>query len=271
MITCKFCNCQFPSGSALNIHIRGKPNHGYCPVCQRVFVNTQALNQHLSSATLHRGEREERYCQFCDREFVNAQSLWQHRSSSHNHHWCYKCPKDFPSVDMLTQHNSTVHKVNDLKCPLCSQMFAAPSAIAQHIESGGCSSKITRHHVTRAVQSLKISPTITVTQLIEGPSPLPKGTITYHATELAWNGNAYECYLCHKTCRKLSHLNDHFNSAAHDDDEFQCPGPKCGSKFALVSGLIQHIESGSCGVSKFQEVKNRMLDITSRFTKALTL
>ncbi|KAH8823724.1 hypothetical protein DL96DRAFT_1741729 [Flagelloscypha sp. PMI_526] len=149
-------------------------------------------------------------------------------------------------------------------------MLKSPSAIAQHIESGGCSPKITRHHITRAVQSLNIIPTISVNHRVEGGSSSSRAIITYQATGLAWNGSGYECYLCHRTFHQLSSLNAHLSSPAHDDVEFQCPNRKCRRQFTLVSGLIQHIESEVCGVTKFQDVKDRMLDFTAQFTKALT-
>jgi hypothetical protein len=163
------------------------------------------------------------------------------------------------------QHSSSrVHKSRDLNCPLCSKSFKVPSAIALHIESGACHN-ISRHQVTAAVHSLKIVPTISISRRLGG---IGRATITkYSATELAFNGSAYECYLCHRTFGILNSLNAHLNSPAHDADEFKCP--KCKVAFKLISGLIQHIESEVCGMAKFKQVEDQTSALTSQFARLL--
>lgn len=39
-------------------------------------------------------------------------------------------------------------------------------------------------------------------------------TSTYEATDMAWNGDAYECYLCHRDFNSLRGLNQHLASPA---------------------------------------------------------
>ena len=124
-------------------------------------------------------------------------------------------------------------------------MFKSPSGIALHIESG-CH-KITRHQVTAAVRAMNIVPNLTIKR-ITGPVRPSTSVTTYIATEASFNGTAYECYLCGRTFRKLSGLNGHLNSPAHDDDEFRCPG--CKREFKLISGFVQHLESRVCGLAK---------------------
>jgi hypothetical protein len=195
--------------------------------------------------------------------------LLQHLAHSSLHNWCFICSRDFRSESALNQHNnSRVHNPSNILCPLCKKGFKVPSAIALHIESGGCHKKIDRHKVTAAVHSLKINPVISISRRIEGPS---RPIITYTATERAYNGTAYECYLCHRAFRTLPSLNTHLRSPAHDADEFKCPAKKCGAKFKLISGLIQHIESESCGIARFQQVEDYANELTSRFTKLLKI
>jgi len=73
-----------------------------------------------------------------------------------------------------------------------------------------------------------------------------------YVTELAFNGTAYECYLCHRTFRTLNALNSHVGSPAHDANEFECP--KCEREFKLISSLMQHIEREVCGIAKFNSI-----------------
>ncbi|KAF9459150.1 hypothetical protein BDZ94DRAFT_1268917 [Collybia nuda] len=109
-----------------------------------------------------------------------------------------------------------------------------------HIESGVHG--ITRHQVTVAVHKLGIIPTISVDRRLEGPIEPPAVIVSYTATEEAFNGRTYKCIFCFCTYATLRALNAHLNSPAHDADEFKCP--KCRNQFKLVSGFIQHIESG---------------------------
>lgn len=173
---------------------------------------------------------------------------------------------------MGNQHSaSRVHKTRDLDCPLCKKSFALPSAIAHHIESGGCHKKIDRHRVTAAVHSMGVIPVISLSHRLQGSSPsnAPRRIVHYSASEQAFNGSSYECYVCHRTFRALGSLNTHLNSAAHDVDEFKCP--KCSSKFKLISSLIQHIETEVCGLARFQQVEDHTSALTAQFSRLLKM
>ncbi|KAG8878188.1 hypothetical protein FRB98_006332 [Tulasnella sp. 332] len=215
------------------------------------------------------GDIMDTHCESCDKDFVGREGLFHHLAKNSKHNWCFACSRDFANKEALMQHSiSRVHKAPDLKCPLCSSMFKIPSAIAQHIESGACHN-ISRHQVTAAVHSLKISPTISVShRLTQGPST---ATANYQATERTFNAlkNAYECYLCHANFRTLDRLDQHLNSPAHDKDEFKCP--KCKKTYKLVSGLTQHIESEVCRVATFEALEDEVHQLSERVAKVLKI
>jgi hypothetical protein len=75
------------------------------------------------------------------------------------------------------------------------------------------------------------------------------------ATDQAWNGDAYECYLCHREFEYLHGLNNHIRSPVHEQNIYHCPGRGCGREYKALSGLVQHIESESCGVMRFNQVQ----------------
>ncbi|PVH73861.1 hypothetical protein DL98DRAFT_395894, partial [Cadophora sp. DSE1049] len=75
------------------------------------------------------------------------------------------------------------------------------------------------------------------------------------ATERSWNGQAYACYLCTRQFATLRSLNSHISSPVHEQHIYRCPGRGCGRNFKLLSGLIQHVESESCGVMRFVQVQ----------------
>jgi len=224
-------------------------------------------------------EEDVAYCKICNQGFRNS-SLAQHLANSSRHNWCFICSKDFSSANGLSNHlssqihrprKSKVHRPRDMKCPLCSNKFKMTSSIAQHIECGACHQSINRHTVTQAVHALGIVPTISINRRITGGSTPASRTITYSATERAFNAKlkVYECYLCRKTFKSLNGLNSHLNSAAHDSKQFKCP--KCQKQYTLISGLVQHIESEACGIAKFERVREQMLGITNSFQRMLTM
>lgn len=117
----------------------------------------------------------------------------------------------------------------------------------------------------------------------------PKGLITknilqwglmeYSATSQSWNGSGYEYYLCHGAFSKLDGLNQHLNSPVrkyssfiwsemyntnlHAVDEqalYHCPTKTCGD-FKTLGAILQHLESESCGVTRFATVQNTISDV----------
>ncbi|KAF9031946.1 hypothetical protein BDZ89DRAFT_1063564 [Hymenopellis radicata] len=301
---CDECERLFRDDQALQQHLANAAVHQgdsdeyesdesdeevYCGRCDRYFGNASAFEQHRNTAAIHQGDDyydseseeyesdnddddDDPYCESCNRMFVHKEALYQHLSASSLHNWCFICSKDFRSPQALSQHDaSRVHKVADIKCPLCPRQFKSPSDIAGHIEAGGCNSRIDRHHVTAAVHALKLTPTISITRRIAGPAG--NVTTTYAATELAYNGHAgkYECYLCHHQFGTLSSLNTHLVSPAHDAKQFKCPNRTCGRQFTVISALIRHIESEACGLAKFSTVKDYTHSLTSQFSRMLTL
>ncbi|KAG1748897.1 uncharacterized protein EDB91DRAFT_1235465 [Suillus paluster] len=274
MEQCNQCDRSFRSAQALFAHCRDKDDHPFCEDCDRLFLTSNGLDQHLQNAAVHRSDSEDEYeyafesdddddsddddeepfCGGCDRWFVDLASLYKHLAASSKHNYS------------LDQHAaSPVHRALDFECPLCPKRFKTPSSIALHIESGTCHN-ISRAQVTAAVHVLNIVPTISISRRIEGGAPR---VVSYYVTERAFNGTAYECYLCHRTFRTSGALNSHINSPAHDADEFKCP--KCKRKYKLVSGLMQHIESEGCGIARFQVVEDLTRGLVDQFMHRLKL
>jgi hypothetical protein len=71
---------------------------------------------------------------------------------------CKDCKRTFKSASALRQHRASVkHKpLSNLTCPVgenCTMRFTSPSALIQHLESGGCDSKTTRDKIYHLIQS----------------------------------------------------------------------------------------------------------------------
>jgi uncharacterized Zn-finger protein len=140
------------------------------------------------------------------------------------------------------------------------------------MESGCKQLPANRHQITAAIHALNITPAISLRPAIEGFSPsrsFSPPLIAYLASANSSSSLGYQCHICHKTFSVLHSLESHMNSPVHDGDEFKCPG--CQRKFKLISGLVQHLESGSCGLSGKSDVEERFFGITAQFTRALNL
>ena len=156
------------------------------------------------------------------------------------------------------------------RCPgeQCTRAFTTHADLIAHWESGTCPSGVTRNAVNRAVVSADRGRVITDgRRLIQGPDGgyAPRAHAETWATQGSWNGSAFECVLCHKTFARLPHLNAHLQSPAHADKLYKCPTmfDGCGMQFRTLSGVVQHVENGSCGVRRFQnQIRDVMDDLT---------
>ena len=87
--------------------------------------------------------------------------------------------------------------------------------------------------------------------------------MTYSATDAAWNGWEWECYLCHRGFGTVRALDQHLNSSVHRQKTYHCPKPACGREFTALAGLFGHWESESCGFMRFEKVQGRVGDVLS--------
>ena len=78
---------------------------------------------------------------------------------------------------------------------------------------------------------------------------------TYYVTENAWNGAAWECYLCHRGFARAQDLMQHLNSPAHKQNLYHCMKKACGKQFKTLAALFNHLESESCGAMRFEQVR----------------
>ncbi|KAK0237272.1 hypothetical protein EDD85DRAFT_770493 [Armillaria nabsnona] len=201
-------------------------------------------------------------CSQCDKKIRTRYGWIMHRQAMKDNNFCAECTILFSDkVSLHTHKSSRAHKKSDILCSICSKKFKTPSEIATHIESGGCNPNTNRHHVSAAIHAMHISPPITIALRIEGPvNPV----VHFSATDMVFNGKTYGCYLCHVEFSALQSLNLHLNFQVHDANEFKCPKRRRGKKFKIVSSLIQHIKSESCGLARFTTVQMEAMLLTGQ-------
>ncbi|THV00616.1 hypothetical protein K435DRAFT_656811 [Dendrothele bispora CBS 962.96] len=256
---CRSCGLDFPTWNGLKEHWVQSPCHFYCQYCDLHFSDFEDLEEHYID--------DHDYCRKCRRVFKNPTGLREHYRQSENHHYCEDCKRDFQSANNLTSHlNSSIHQARTVPCPFrgCGQSFITRSHLILHLESGKCSSGVNRSAVDRYVRQYDKNNVITdPSRLLTGPDELDRDAF-YSANERAWNGRAYECYLCHNTFRTLAGLNQHLASPRHQEKIYLCPLSTCRQRFPTLSGLCQHIESQKCGVAKFRIVQRTLDDVMGK-------
>jgi len=281
---CDRCERSFPHQSALNQHFRDSYVHNYCFRCDRDFVSPSALAQHKANSSSHNIcrkcgkdfsdtvdldehiEDSHWHCERCD-TFTNSEDeLKDHYARSSAHHYCRPCERFFQNDNNLRAHlRSTLHAGGTIKCIGCTRTFPTISAMTLHLESGTCPSGATRQKVNETVRHYDRNNLIT-DRLLTYPDS--NGRTDTWATGAAWNGYAFACYFCPREFQTLTALNQHLKSPAHEQKLYHCP--KCGVKFNVFSGLVQHVESESCGIARFREVKNVMDRMTSGLSRMIT-
>ncbi|KAH8674375.1 hypothetical protein BGZ60DRAFT_483840 [Tricladium varicosporioides] len=154
---CSGCNIYFPDNGEHIAHVRNVQHttQYHCCDCDREHTSQESLNNH---------------CCKCDKVFKSQKRLKQHFTSlthirnatalepqldSNLSHRCETCNMGFPSQKMRRKHISSKHKpARHISCPVggtCSKKFATPSALLNHLESGCCSSGMTRAKMTELV------------------------------------------------------------------------------------------------------------------------
>ncbi|KAI1461519.1 hypothetical protein F4805DRAFT_235423 [Annulohypoxylon moriforme] len=227
-----------------------------CLDCPRVFRDWHARYQHCN-ATDHSPLNYE--CRCCDEIWSTSELRRDHEAKEHN--YCSDCDRTFNNANNLKMHlNSRKHRGTGIKCPFCKTGFVSATGLAHHLEGGRCSaaSSLNRDMVYRAVR-MKDPDGVLAKKLIGW-----HGSSTYEATGSAWNGDAWECYLCHRNFVSMNVLNGHLNSPAHQQALYHCPNRHaCGRDFKTLAAVMNHLESESCGYSRFEAVQNTVTQIVS--------
>ncbi|KAI0114604.1 hypothetical protein F4776DRAFT_666750 [Hypoxylon sp. NC0597] len=254
-----------------------------CGTCWRIFANVRAREQHMIALDHDVPEHE---CDSCLKYFASRNAVINHMNAKN--HWYYECAicdETWPTEELKTEHeidyhyfcsecdrqfhdhnaikmhlNSRIHRGLNIECPFCNKYYATATGLTHHLESGSCPSLpfLNRDEVYKLVRAK--DPNGLISKKLLGWNGSPQ----YEATSAAWNGYAYECYLCHRQFNKLSSLNQHLSSPTHQQNLYHCPKRSgCGREFSSLAALMNHLESESCGYTKFENVQRALPDILS--------
>ncbi|KAK7954966.1 hypothetical protein PG996_015773 [Apiospora saccharicola] len=256
---CGSCNKLFNTWRARDNHI-DSTRHRYpafeCDSCSRTFGSESARFQHMSDL-----EHFEHECRRCGMTWPTEEQLTEHEHKTH--HYCAECDRKFLSHHNLTQHlRSSKHQGQNIKCPFCKNPSATATGLTHHLESGSCSvaSGLNRDTLYKFVRS-KDTGGVFTKNLIGY-----RGSSQYEANDQSYNPclGRYECYLCHRLFGLLSGLNQHLNSPTHQQALYHCPNRSgCGKEFKSLAAIINHLESESCGFTRFENVQRGIQSVVS--------
>ncbi|KAI0022556.1 hypothetical protein F4780DRAFT_777616 [Xylariomycetidae sp. FL0641] len=265
--TCGTCWRTFTSWGARQQHMDAlyheEPMYE-CDSCARYFVSPQAKMQHMYALNHHEYE-----CDFyhCDETFPDEEELREHEID--DHFYCDDCDRVFQSLNNIKMHlNSRIHRGQDVVCPFCKNGFTSATGLSHHLETGSCKVApfLDRDTVYKIVR-MKDPGGLITKNLLTGSGPI---STKYEATIRAWNGSAYECYLCSRGFRSLESLNQHLSSPKHQQALYRCPNrSSCGREFKTLAAFMNHLESESCGYTRFEAVQRAAKDLVS-FDRRLT-
>ncbi|KAJ7067493.1 hypothetical protein C8F01DRAFT_1019202 [Mycena amicta] len=265
------CHCErCDEGVAIREHLTDAQN--YCLRCRRSFVNAQAFREHIQHSSAHREDplavpghsqwqfdRGRPYCLECRKVYRDDNGLHDHYRQSKRHEYCEQCRRLFANTNELVSHlQSSDHVPPKIPCPMhvsnCRQWFVDGPSLIAHIDSG-CLPGMPREFLDRWVREYpRNRPAPPFVPAANDEEPDTGGAARHIATQEAFNGWKYECYLCHGTFRLLSALNNHLRqSPLHKEDRgFTCSGTVCTRSFPTLASLWAHVESETCGVVRFK-------------------
>ncbi|KAF6758811.1 hypothetical protein DFP72DRAFT_161378 [Ephemerocybe angulata] len=300
---CDDCERAFRTGQGLRSHCSAK-NHRMgavsteplyrwmCNPCNEKFVRESDYKKHCTSKQHKKPVR----CTFpkCTRRFKSPSGLASHLESGFHGFSRHKVTRAvqllqvIPQITVVPTVGPSFSAGRPVESGFGGQFEEVVNLLTEAVQHGGAGAAPTEpgpplgpsEEAAATVVSAEASEVSTVAvtttptgsqsigldalQLALGPIPeAPR----YVVNDFAHLGIPFTCPTCAKTFKKIISLTAHMNSPAHDADAFLCPG--CDRRFPLVSSLIQHLESGSCELASKEEVFDRFLKMTDRFSRML--
>ncbi|KAK8170801.1 putative zinc finger protein [Phyllosticta citrichinensis] len=183
------------------------------------------------------------------------------KALDHFNTYCVDCDRNFMNGNNLEQHlKSRIHRGSNINCPFCKRGFTTASGVSHHLETGSCSHapNVNRESLHRMVRKRDPNGFITQKQLGWHDDDTSSPTVVGWQLNNAWNGDFYECYLCHRVFCAPNSLRQHLESPAHARKLYHCPNRRCGREFAGLAMLFNHLESESCNFVKFDAVQKNV-------------
>ncbi|MCJ1242725.1 hypothetical protein MMC14_010734 [Varicellaria rhodocarpa] len=255
MYDCQSCNRTFASDNACWQHMNALDHWAKqyeCDFCTDRFYNQDDCDDHMDDYGHHRWE-----CDTCTKKFSSSRAKDQHMDAAgHWEHYCAPCKRRFGDNNQLRMHlNSRIHQGATVPCPFCRKAFTTASGFTNHLEKGSCPNAraLNRETIYQAIRQRDRNGIFT-NNLLEWHEE------TWSPNN-AWNGNDFECYICRHVFGTMRGLDQHLKSPTHQQEIYHCPNKaRCRKQFKNLAGMFNHLESESCGFTKFGSVNKSAED-----------
>ncbi|KAL4889157.1 hypothetical protein BDV59DRAFT_195848 [Aspergillus ambiguus] len=268
----KCLRCHSVSKSRGNqCHMDAKASTFECCSCKRHFASEAALRQHLHDKIHQDLQRKTAHrCEDCNRVFPSKVALEQHmRSPIHKPLANLRCVTETCRLTFNVP-SALIHHLESGSCSSGWTREKINSVLHQYDSDRLLTTRSVSLNTTLSNDSLSslVSSSsydiLTPAEGSETDSDLGAVLITSSPRDVHHNRSMQTnlfCPLCQsdgkKRCFKnRSALHMHISSPAHAERSFKCPiafsGPRSSpagqvQRFATLSGLTQHLESGRCG------------------------
>ncbi|RHZ46007.1 C2H2-type zinc finger protein [Aspergillus thermomutatus] len=270
MYECETCTATFWYQDECEEHMYDYGHWPECETCTSTFRTWRACNQHMNDRD-HWAPRFK--CETCTNTFRTQNAANQHMSAvghwtptipsnqhmenqAHYKNYCKSCGLRFQNENNLRMHlNSKIHRGTNIPCPFCKVNYTSASGLTHHLERGSCprAPGLNRETILRVVREHDPHGVITNKQIEWHKEDI----VEYSATNSAFNGSSWECYMCHNKFKTVNALNAHLNSPVHKQKVYRCPNlkGKCEKQFVTLAGLFNHLESEACAFMRFEKVQ----------------
>ena len=274
---CETCEKTFTTLDGAEQHMRALGHWAPkvpCQMCSKKFRTQHEADQHMSDT----GHWAPRFpCETCGKMFYSENSAEQHMEAlGHWANYCSECDRHFANANnfrivrtpyplnpliltLIGQHlNSRTHRGKTVTCPFCKLNYTSASGLTAHLEAGSCTNAPGANRGTIHLMIRERDPNGAITRKEIDHDNL---CIRYTANHRAYNGCAWECYMCHSEFSTVEQLNNHLNSPVHKEKIYHCPNKKCRREFSTLAALFNHLESETCAFIRFEKVQGAVGDV----------
>ncbi|CAI7677481.1 unnamed protein product [Penicillium manginii] len=260
MFECATCGQKFYDSDECGDHMDTYDHWAKCKTCEMEFSAQRLADTHMKIFN-HWPTYE---CETCPMEFdTNAARDKHMRELDHFDRYCPDCDRYFMNNNNLRMHlNSKMHRGTLVHCPCCNTAFGTASGACTHLESGACPGApgVNRESLYKFVREKDRDGFLT-NNLIGWKED--QECTKWEVNPNTHNGSYWECYFCHRQFNTASSLSSHLNSPVHKQKIYHCPNKRgnCNKQFITLAGLFAHLESESCGLTRFENVQKEYQNV----------
>ncbi|GFO12014.1 Zinc finger protein 749 [Plakobranchus ocellatus] len=245
-ISCKYCDCSFPSQKEFDNHWKHTPiNYHVCLKCYTAFPFKAYLLVHLRYHDIKDAHSFYK-CAVCKVKCATLSDLKRHTLIHTGEHRfkCCTCTKTFTTHRLLMQH-LTIHRPKGLiKCSCCNQFFPSRMALCEHklsvrkLKCGICG-QVFPNQASRKIHFMSDHNDTILRCQVCGRMYSTKEEMAKHKLEHIKHKRK-QCPVCGKLIYGLkSHLRTHKSIDEMPESElFMCD--QCPKKFKDAGTLKEH-------------------------------